>query len=205
MSKTRRARSPVSMRLTPDNPTNRARAPRTEHQQLRSAKRANRIRRWLNRCQSCFQRRLLLRAEQMHESKDRPHGRGDPENPTARHKIRRHGHRPGNRREEQQNRYSYPLKPAPRFRVHVRIASAHRTHPAFPKSARQNRNPKNMPHVKRPHLHCTPRFSTRQAVIVSKRHALRLPMINAINDDRHSPPFLSPRVSKILHPAPHPR
>jgi len=43
---------PVPLHLAPHNSADRARTLRTEHQQLCSAKRAHRIRRKLNRCQS---------------------------------------------------------------------------------------------------------------------------------------------------------
>ncbi len=68
------------------------------------------------------------------------------------------------------------------------IAPTDRVHPAFPKSCRQDRDPKNVPHIERPHLHCPPRLPAQQAVVVAKRHALCLPAINAINDEQRSPP-----------------
>src|SRR2546422_6332593 len=67
------------------------------------------------------------------------------------------------------------------------IAPTHGAPPAFPKSRRQDRNPKNVPHVDRPHLHRPPRLPAHQAVVVAKRHPLRLPMINAINDEQRRP------------------
>src|SRR5882762_4103991 len=81
----------------------------------------------------------------------------------------------------------------------MRILTAHRACPAFPKSRWQDRDPENGPHIERPHLPRPPRLPARQAVVVAKRHPLRHPLINSMNDEQCSPPLLRPKMPKILH------
>src|SRR2546425_2679058 len=95
---------PVPLHLVPHHSADRARALRTQDQQLRSAKGTHRIRRRLNRCQSRLQCRLLLCTKQMHKREDCPHGRRNPQTPKYWHSVRIVGNNPGNRREEHQNK-----------------------------------------------------------------------------------------------------
>ena len=185
--------------LASDNSAARARAPGSEHQQWRAAKRANGIGRRWNHGQSCLQRRLLRRTEQIHESKNGPRRRANPESPCPRHKIRCHRLGPEKCRKEQQNKHSRPLKAAPGLRVHMRIPATHRANPVSPKSTRQDRNPEDVPHVKRPYLHGPARRPAHQAIVVAKSQALRPPMIHAINNVQHRPaPLVHSETPRIF-------
>jgi len=65
----------------------------------------------------------------------------------------------------------------------VRITPAHRTCPVLPEADRQNRHPKDVPHVERPGCNGPPLRPARHAVVVAKPNPLGQEMVDAVNED----------------------
>src|SRR5712691_3505259 len=76
------------------------------------------------------------------------------------------------------------------------------TYPAFPKPDWQQGNPKDVPHVERPHLHGPARLPARKAVVVAKCKAFWPEMVGAMNYEHVSPDsLLHAKTASILHPS----
>jgi hypothetical protein len=111
----------------------------------------------------------------------------DAEDPTADNEVRLNWHGPENCREEEQHKQSGPLKGATRPGSYMRLLTAYRAQPAFPKSEWQERDPKDVQRVEAPHLHRPKCLPARQAMVIAKCNAFTPEVVDAMDDD-HSVP-----------------